>query len=32
MVEAINWLKQGGMIVLDKSDRMIEKECGRLLR
>ena len=30
--EAIKCLKEGGMIVLDNSDRMIEKECGRLLR
>ncbi len=30
--EAIKCLKDGGMIVLDNSDRMIEKECGRLLR
>lgn len=29
---AINCLKEGGMIVLDNSDRMIEKECGKLLR
>ena len=32
MDEAIKCLKDGGMIVLDNSDRMIEKECGRLLR
>lgn len=32
VVEAISCLKDGGMIVLDNSDRMIEKECGRLLR
>jgi len=32
VVEAINCLKDGGMIVLDNSDRIIEKECGRLLR
>ncbi len=31
-VEAINCLKDGGMIVLDNSDRKIEKECGKLLR
>lgn len=30
--EAIKCLKEGGMIVLDNSDRMIEKECGLLLR
>ena len=32
VVEAINFLKEGGMIVLDNSDRVIEKECSRLLR
>jgi hypothetical protein len=31
-IEAINCLKDGGMIVLDNSDRKIEKECGKLLR
>lgn len=31
-VEAINCLKEDGMIVLDNSDRMIEKECSSLLR
>ncbi len=30
--EAPKYLKEGGMIVLDNSDRMIEKECARLLR
>lgn len=29
---ATHCLKDGGMIVLDNSDRMIEKECSRLLR
>lgn len=32
VVKAINCLKEGGMIVLDNSDRKIEKECGTLLR
>lgn len=32
VVEAINCLINGGMIVLDNSDRKIEKECGKLLR
>lgn len=32
VVESIKCLKDGGMIVLDNSDRMIEKECARLLR
>ena len=32
VIEAISCLKDGGMIVLDNSDRMIEKECGKLLR
>ncbi|GAB1232709.1 hypothetical protein UT4_11750 [Ferrigenium sp. UT4] len=32
VVEATHCLKEGGMIVLDNSDRMIEKECGKLLR
>lgn len=32
VVEAISCLKDGGMIVLDNSDRLIEKECSRLLR
>lgn len=31
-VEAINCLKDDGMIVLDNSDRILEKECGSLLR
>lgn len=29
---AINCLKDDGMIVLDNSDRVVELECGRLLR
>jgi hypothetical protein len=32
IVDACSCLKDGGMIVLDNSDRMIEKECGQLLR
>lgn len=32
IVEAIKFLNDNGMIVLDNSDRAIEKECGRLLR
>jgi len=32
VVEAISYLKDGGMIVLDNSDRLIEKECCGLLR
>lgn len=32
VIEAIDCLKDDGMIVLDNSDRMIEKECGKLLR
>lgn len=32
VVEALRCLKDGGMIVLDNSDRVIEKDCGRLLR
>lgn len=30
--EAINALDSDGLILLDNSDRIIEKECGRLLR
>jgi len=32
VIEAIKNLAKGGMIVLDNSDRIIEKECGQLLR
>jgi hypothetical protein len=32
IVESINCLKDGGMIVLDNSDRKIEKECAKILR
>lgn len=31
-VEAINCLKENGIIVLDNSERKIERECGKLLR
>lgn len=31
-IEAMNCLKDDGMIVLDNSDRILEKECGTLLR
>lgn len=30
--EAIKWVKDDGIILLDNSDRIIEKECGRVLR
>lgn len=32
VVEAIKSLKDGGMIVLDNSDRKIEKECAKIIR
>lgn len=31
-IEALDCLKEGGMIVLDNSDREVERECGRLFR
>lgn len=30
--EAIKWIKDDGIILLDNSDRSIEKECGKVLR
>lgn len=32
VVEAVNCLKDGGMVVLDNSDRIIEKKCSKFLR
>ncbi len=31
-IEAIKMIKLDGMILLDNSDRVVEKECGKLLR
>lgn len=32
VAEAIKYLKTGGFIILDNSDRILEKKCGKLLR